>query len=89
VDRTLNASLSAIVSANYSRQVYDALDRKFADLAATFGVRWKVSRSSFVSFDYQYLNRNDDEGGSDYSASEIRVRFGYLVGEGAAGGRGP
>ena len=89
VDRTLNASLSAIVSANYSRQEYDALDRKFADLAATFGVRWKVSRSSFVSFDYQYLNRNDDEGGSDYSASEIWVRFGYLVGEGAAGGRGP
>jgi hypothetical protein len=88
VDRDLSSSLSARISANYSRQEYDTLDFEFSDLSATFGVRWKLSRTAMVNVDYQHLKRTDDTGGTGYRANELWLRFGYLIGEGAAGGAG-
>ena len=85
LNRNLNASLSAHCNANYSRQEYDALNRKFTDLTANLGVRWSVGRSTSVSFDYSFMDRNDNASDSDYRANEIWVRFGYQVGEGASG----
>ena len=84
--RNLNSSLSAHLSANYSRQQYAELDRKFADIIGTLGLRWNTSRSSFLKVDYQFVDRNDDSGGSDYSANELWVRLAFLVGEDAAAG---
>jgi len=89
LDRSLNAALSALVGADYSHQDYDALDSQFTDLTARFELQWKVGRSTVVSFDYHYLSRNDDSNLSDYDANEVWLRFGYLVGEGAAGGAVP
>jgi hypothetical protein len=89
LQRNLNSYLSAHLSTNYSRQEFEELDRKFADLSATLGLRWGVSRTSFVSVDYRYLDRNDDASGADFRANELWVRFAYLVGaEVSAGGFG-
>jgi hypothetical protein len=88
VDRSLNAALSALVRADYSRQDYDVLDTQFSDLTANFELQWRVGRMTSLSFEYAYLSRNDDANESDYSSNEVWVRFGYLVGEGAAGGAG-
>jgi len=89
VERSLNAALSALVSADYSHQDYDSLDYQFSDLTAKFEVHWKVGRSTVVSFDYHYLTRNDDANATDYSSNEVWVHFGYLVGAGAASGTAP
>jgi hypothetical protein len=89
LDRSLNAALSALVGADYSHQDYEALDSQFTDLTARFELQWKVGRSTVVSFDYHYLSRNDDSNLSDYDANEVWVRFGYLVGDGAASGAAP
>jgi hypothetical protein len=88
LDRNLNAAMIALVSADYSRQDYTELDSQFDDLTVTLGMRWNVSRTSIVSFDYLYRDRNGDAIGTDYQANEIWVRFGYQVGEGASGGPG-
>jgi hypothetical protein len=84
VDRSLNAALSALVRVDYSRQDYDVLDSQFTDLTASFELRWKVGRSTHVTFEYEYLSRDDDATGLDYTSNELWVRFGYLVGQGAA-----
>ncbi|MEO8062848.1 MAG: outer membrane beta-barrel protein [Pseudomonadota bacterium] len=86
LQRSLNSYLSAHVSTNYSRQEFEELDRKFADISATLGLRWGVSRTSFVSVDYRYLDRNDDQSGADFRANELWVRFAYLVGDNVAAG---
>jgi hypothetical protein len=86
VNRNLNSSLSGHISANYSRQQYAELDREFADIIGTLGLRWNTGRSSFLKVDYQFVSRNDDSGGTDYRANEIWVRFAYLVGEDASAG---
>lgn len=86
LNRNLNSSLSAHLSANYSRQQYAELDRKFSDVIGTLGLRLNTGRSSFLKVDYQFVSRNDDSGGVDYSANEIWVRFAYLVGEDASAG---
>jgi uncharacterized protein (PEP-CTERM system associated) len=89
LQRNLNSYLSAHLSSNYSRQEFEELDRKFADLSATLGLRWGVSRTSFISVDYRYLDRNDDQSGADFRANELWLRFAYLVGaEANAGGFG-
>ena len=50
-------------------------------------MRWKIGRATVVSLDYQYLQRDDDASVSrTISANELWLRFGYLVGEGVAGG---
>ena len=85
VNRDLNASLSAIVSADYSRQDFTELDRRFTDLNATVGLRWKVTRTSFLSLDYRHLDRQDDASGADYTVNELWLKFGLLVGERAGG----
>ena len=86
LSRTLNSVLSGNFRAGYSSQKFETLDRKFADLTATLGLRWNVSRTAFLSVDYQYLNRNDDNSAADYRANELWVRFGYLVGTDVASG---
>ena len=83
LNRNLNAALSVHCNANYSRQEFESLDRKFTDLNATLGVRWGVGRSTSVSFDYTFMDRNDDASGADYRVNEVWVRFGYQVGAGA------
>ncbi|MEJ0084617.1 MAG: outer membrane beta-barrel protein [Pseudomonadota bacterium] len=88
VDRDLTSALNAHVGANYSQQKYESLDLEFRDLIATFGVRWKLGRLVMMNIDYEYLKRSDDSGGSGYRANEVWLRFGYLIGEGAAGGAG-
>jgi hypothetical protein len=91
LDRSLNAALSVLVSADYSHQDYEAIDSEFTDLTARFELRWKLGRSTIVSFEYAYLDRNDESNGTDYTSTgndytsnELWVRFGYLVGAGAA-----
>jgi len=89
VERSLNAALSALVSAEYSDQDYDVIDSQFSDLTARFELQWKVGRSTSVRFEYEYLSRNDDANGTDYDSNALWLRFGYLVGEGAASGAVP
>lgn len=86
LSRDLNASLSAHASAYFSRQDFETLDHEFTDLMAVLGLRWNFGRVSFLSFDYQFYDRNDDTAGDDYSASEVWVRLSYLVGEGVSSG---
>jgi len=81
--RDLNAVTTARVGVNYSGQEYQTFNHDFSDLKATLGLRWNFGRSSFVSLEYQYLDRNDDAGG-DYNANELWLRFAYQVG-GASG----
>ena len=82
--RDLNAVTSARLGVNYSGQKYQTFDHDFSDLKATLGLRWNFGRSSFVSLEYQYLDRNDDAGG-DYNANELWLRFAYQVGGAASG----
>ncbi len=88
LDLTLNRDISSVMSvrlgANYSRQEYEIADQDFSDLRASLGVRWNSGRSSYLSFEYQYLDRSDDVAG-DYNASEIWLRFAYQVGENVSG----
>jgi hypothetical protein len=42
-----------------------------------------------VRLEYEYLSRNDDANGTDYDSNALWLRFGYLVGEGAASGAVP
>lgn len=84
--RDLNASLSTYMSIYYSRQDFETLDHEFTDMSATLGLRWNFGRVSFLSFDYQFYDRDDDTAGDDYSASEIWVRLSYLVGEDVSSG---
>lgn len=86
LQRDLNASLSSYMSIYYSRQDFETLDHQFTDLTATLGLRWNFGRVSFLSFDYQFYDRNDDTAGDDYSASEVWLRLSYLVGESSFSG---
>jgi len=88
LDRNLNSAVSVLANAQYSRQDYENLGLEFTDLAATLGMKWRVTRLSNLSFEYRYLSRDDDDG-SNYRANEVWIRFGFMVGEGAAGGAGP
>jgi hypothetical protein len=82
--RDISSVMSARLGANYSRQEYETVDQDFADLKASLGVRWNTGRSSYLSFEYQYLDRSDDAAG-DYNASELWLRFAYQVGEDVSG----
>jgi hypothetical protein len=87
LERDLSSVISAHVGGNYSRQDYDTLGRTFADMTATLGMRWNFGRASYVSLDYQYLDRSDDLSTAEYSANEVWLRVAYLVGEGVTGGK--
>jgi hypothetical protein len=89
LERDLSSVISAHVGGNYSRQDYDTLGRTFADMTATLGMRWNFGRASYVSLDYQYLDRSDDLNTAEYSANEVWLRVAYLVGEGVTGGKTP
>ncbi len=89
LERDLSSVISAHVGGNYSRQDYDTLGRTFADMTATLGMRWNFGRASYVSLDYQYLDRSDDLSTAEYSANEVWLRVAYLVGEGVTGGKTP
>jgi len=83
VERDLNAALQAHVGVNWSQQDYESLNRQFSDLTASIGMRWNFGRRSYLSADYQYLDRDDDLDLAKYSANEVWLRFSYMVGEDA------
>ena len=86
LERDLNSALSANVGANYSRQDYESLGSQFSDHDREFGHALEVrALDQPCQLDYEYLDRSDDASTAEYSANEFWVRFGYLVGEGAAG----
>jgi hypothetical protein len=87
LERDLSSVISAHIGGNYSRQDYETLGRTFADMTATLGMRWNFGRASYVSLDYQYLDRSDDLSTAEYSANEVWLRVAYLVGEGVTGGK--
>lgn len=88
VERDLNAALEAHLGVNYSQQDYESLNRQFADKTASIGVRWNFGRYSYLSLDYQYLDRDDDLDLAKYQANEAWLRFSYMVGEDVARGAG-
>jgi hypothetical protein len=84
LNRDITPVISAVLGVNYSRQEYQQVEHDFSDRKANLGLRWNFGRLSFLSLEYQYLDRDDDAGG-DYKANELWLRFAYQVGKSASG----
>lgn len=74
--RDLNAAVSIGLDLGYGRSDFQT-NGDYQDWYATFDLKWRLSRSSFISLDVEHYDRSSDLAAGDYTENRAMLRFGY------------